>query len=118
MPLSTEELEARVQLLRDSYATKLPAKLEQMASNIAALTQAWDEECALDTGRLAHNLAGTGETFGFADIGGAARELETHLLAIQDGEFPRTELNQTKKLLDELVAVARQCGVSITPAKT
>ena len=113
MPLSTEELEARVKLLRDSYAIKLPAKLEQIGANITALAKAWDEDCALETGRLAHNLAGTGQTFGFADIGAAAHELETHLLAIQSEDRPHRAVAEMRALLGHLFTAAHESGVHV-----
>lgn len=111
MPISKSELEARIKKLREAYASKLPDKLARIGEGISELERLWDGERALEVGRLAHNLAGTGESFGFARLGTTARNLEHHLLAIESGERAVAEIGAARALLNRLVAEARASGV-------
>lgn len=111
MPISPAELEARVQKLRQAYASKLPDKLAQISAGIDELEERWDGDRALEVGRLAHNLAGTGESFGFPRVGTAARKLQHFLLAIEGGAREPGEIRDARALLNALIAEADAAGV-------
>jgi len=69
------DVEQRLARLREDYARALPAKLD-------ALEAGWREARHGGAGpwqeliRLAHNLAGSGASYGFSKLGDVARELE------------------------------------------
>ena len=98
-----------MQQLRRHYIEALPARL-------AALETAWDEHRSEISGgteglrRLAHNLKGSGATYGFPDISEAARSLEELLLA----ESPDREAQEKAcQKLTEIIAATRKSNRSM-----
>lgn len=93
--------------LREAYAKRLPAKLDEISS----LWQLFVEEKGKVSAeslatlhRMAHSLAGSGPTYGFTALGTAARSLETLLQSILDkGSRPTAAQQVTiNTLLDAL----------------
>lgn len=110
MPISADELAARVNSLRASYAQNLPEKLAQIATRVESLSSAWDDELGDEAARFAHNLAGTGQTFGFPTVGQAARRLEDELMSSKEEQAPGASL---KSALADLVSAAVAAGVQV-----
>jgi len=79
MDETQKKLLAQLQLLRENYVRDLPEKIEQIREEANALRSGWNVELLRTLHRHAHNLTGSGATFGFAEISAAARALE-HVL--------------------------------------
>ena len=74
----TMDIQSKLQLLRRTYATQLPAKVAELNQQL----DGWrgGEPGAADRlRRLAHNLTGSGASFGFGAISEYARPLENEL---------------------------------------
>lgn len=110
MPISADELAARVNSLRLSYAQNLPDKLDQIAARIELLSVEWSDESGDEAARFAHNLAGTGQTFGFPEVGQAARRLEDELVTSKARRVVTPTLSDT---FEELIRAAASEGVPV-----
>ena len=80
------ELQAQLQALRATYATRLPEKVARLIEFCRpfladdSANAAFDTEARQAAHRLAHNLAGSGATYGFVRVSAAARRLELALM--------------------------------------
>ncbi|MEI7645758.1 MAG: diguanylate cyclase, partial [Chloroflexales bacterium] len=86
-----QSFSARFEELRQSYAAQLVEKAAQMAASWQLIEAGTATSTAIeDLLRVAHNLAGTGSTFGFPDVSSIARSLEAALrsYAHADSGFP------------------------------
>ncbi len=73
-----------LQYVLAAYRAQLPEKLAQLEAACQALAEGpWDGERAAQAHRLAHNLAGSGATFGVGAISDAAFALEQLLLPLR-----------------------------------
>ncbi len=99
MPSKQQDVQEKIQLLRQQYADKLPDRITALKQDWLALNL--DE---LQTGqyetlvREFHSLAGSGSSYGFPQITTLSREIENVLLKIksadaQDLERLKTEIN-------------------------
>ena len=69
-----DEIELQLAVLRKGYARQLPEKIQRIEEACTSFwSQPWDEERCLTACRSAHSLAGSSGTYGFADLGKAAR---------------------------------------------
>jgi HPt (histidine-containing phosphotransfer) domain-containing protein len=102
---ATGDFEARLAALRARFQASLGAQIEALAS---ALTAAADAP-PVDAHRIAHKLAGTAPSLGFAEIGAVARELEAALdPAVAEARGARAaELGLARARLEALAAAAR-----------
>ena len=106
----TMDIQSKLQLLRRTYATQLPAKVAELNQQL----DGWrgGEPGAADRlRRLAHNLTGSGASFGFGAISEYARPLENELrrLAAVSSELGEGHAS-------EVVAHARALGLDPTVA--
>jgi HPt (histidine-containing phosphotransfer) domain-containing protein len=69
--------EAELAALRAEYAAVLPARLEELEQALGALARSPEQR--LVAARLAHRLAGTAGSYGFAAVSAVCRELELTL---------------------------------------
>ena len=68
---------------RGDYRRGLPRKLDEMERLIAGIgTDPGVDLAGLE--RLAHSMAGSGGTFGFTELGDAAKELEMSVQRLKD----------------------------------
>ena len=84
---------AQIEALRVKYGESLPDRAHHLRELWAAIEDGADrEEGLIELQRAAHNLAGSGATFGFAGVGEVARSIE-RLLESTDGSigFPSDE---------------------------
>jgi chemotaxis protein histidine kinase CheA len=66
--------------LKKKYAADLPQKVARVDAQVEAfLSAAWSEEVCFATYRQIHSLAGSAGTYGFGELGTAARTGE-HLI--------------------------------------
>ena len=93
-------IEEELGKLSDNYKAELPTKISQISSiweNIKS--SAWENTKLLELHKCAHNLAGSGRTFGFAEISAVALKLDN---AIK----PLIETNNAPNI-DSIVAIER-----------
>lgn len=103
-PSSNGALQAQLQTLRTTYATRLPEKIARLREicRAALEAEADENEIALTheardkAHRLSHNLAGSGATYGYAALGSIARRLELALL--ECGGEDRIDARQATRL--------------------
>lgn len=71
------EIAARLQALRDDYAARLPAELQQLRSLADELSDpALRSQALAQLNHRLHKLAGSAGSFGFTDLGKQAKKLE------------------------------------------
>lgn len=75
------EYQAKLDKLTERYRAALPQRLAQMRAAWAQVADEDDRDALADLHRVAHSLAGSGQTFGYAAVSRVARELETALAA-------------------------------------
>jgi chemotaxis protein histidine kinase CheA len=98
--------------LKKKYAADLPQKVARVEEQVAAfLAAGWSEELCFATYRQIHSLAGSAGTYGFAELGLAARTGE-HLIkrSLENksplGDPERQELGLILSKMKELAAAA------------
>jgi len=117
-------LQEKLRLLAEAYAAKLPDKIDQIDQMWRQLQAEWNEEGLQTLHRTVHSLAGSGKTFGFAEISVAAHDLEGILKGIMKLKTPASEQQcaQVQKKIEELRQPASHASpvqrVVSAPAKT
>lgn len=92
--MANEDVSAALEALQRKFAASLEEKisgLEQLLGQCAdgyAARGSLPADSLREAHRAAHSLAGSGGTFGFAELGEAARKLEDMLAARLNGETP------------------------------
>lgn len=74
-----DDVQARLQALRESYAKQLPDKMTAIQTHWHLLQATWDWQTLEQLHRLIHSIAGSGGSFGFHVLGNQAREIEIEL---------------------------------------
>jgi len=81
----SQQIEDELAKLRDKYKAELPAKINQIGRLWAKIkSSAWGTDHPPELHKCAHNLAGSGRTFGFADISTVARDLDLAIKPLID----------------------------------
>lgn len=90
------ELSSRLRLLQEEYARRLPEKLDQMEELWNKLLYVdWRDDLFALLQRMVHNLAGSGQSFGFPELSERAAELDKYLQPfIQHGKPPSDDMRQ------------------------
>jgi diguanylate cyclase (GGDEF)-like protein len=83
----TEPLDNALLELQRGYLASMPVRLEELRSDLTALTQGRTEAAASLKARL-HRLAGSGGSFGFLDLSAIAREAEQYLSGSHEHRGP------------------------------
>lgn len=114
----TGDLESRLAEIKRSYVAELPAKavaLEAVWRRVEA--QAWQPEAVEELQRMAHNLAGSGATFGFAALSRSARALEIPIrhLTQADTTEPVGARSRIPDLVAEVLAELRNAARGASP---
>ncbi|HVZ42959.1 MAG TPA: Hpt domain-containing protein [Ramlibacter sp.] len=84
MSISREELMRRIEAGRVEYARSLPAKVAHIEALVGPARTSADALRELE--RAAHSLYGTAGTYGFRELGNAARAVEEAASAMVAGE--------------------------------
>jgi len=84
MKYSQSEMEARLAEIRRSYLVSLRDKTEAIRQYRSTLCQQWNDATCHDLFMILHSLAGSAETFGFAEVSAAARVLVEQLRPLAD----------------------------------
>ncbi len=66
----------KIAILRKSFATKIPERLDKIQHHWTALQVDWQADVFDELHREVHSLAGASLTYGFVQPGTIARELE------------------------------------------
>ncbi len=105
---STTELQEKLRLLAESYAAKLPDKIDQIDQLWGQLQSEWNEEGLQMLHRMTHSLTGSGKTFGFAELSSAARILEESLKGLLQSKVHANEQQcvQIQQQIEELQRTA------------
>ncbi len=106
----SEELERKINIIRASFAGKLAGRLLDIKQAAEDLRQAEDPPAA-ETARktlnlIAHTLAGSATTFGFAEISKVAAEIEAMIEILETSDtgpiVSEGQLLELIKLIGEL----------------
>lgn len=106
----SDDVELQLAELRKGYARQLPEKARRVeAACEAFFAQPWEEERCATACRAAHTLAGSGGTYGFVELGKAARALEFAIKASLErkGPLDGAELAEARKHLAALKEMAQ-----------
>jgi HPt (histidine-containing phosphotransfer) domain-containing protein len=104
MKLSQEEIQARLAEVRQSYCESLAAKRDEIVTKWSSLNQQWDNEIYQSLYLIVHNLAGSAETFGLAQITRDARTV-VDLFKQHGSVLPDAALQQhISRHIDKLVS--------------
>jgi len=110
----TPALEEQLRVLSDGYARKLPEKLAQIGALWAAVRDgapsSWPLDALSNLHRMVHSLAGSGTTFGFAEVSKHARRAEIvlkplALAGVAPGASQKRDLESALHAL-EIVAIS------------
>lgn len=99
--LVANNLQNKLDALKQAYAQHLPAKLSQIEELWHKLCDKWDSEEIETLHRLVHSLVGSGATYGFKTLSDTARELETllkDLLSATPQATPEQQVHVTTNL--------------------
>lgn len=80
--VSETAFQEKLQSFAAIYAERLPNKISEIEKVWQRLQNEWDQDDLVLMHRMAHNLSGSGKTFGFADLSIKARILEQNLKRI------------------------------------
>lgn len=105
---STPGLQEKLRLLVESYAAKLPDKIDQIDQMWGQLQSERNEESLQTLHRMVHSLTGSGKIFGFAELSRVARDLEEDLKGMVKSKTPASEQQciQIQQQIEELRRVA------------
>jgi diguanylate cyclase (GGDEF)-like protein len=121
METKSPTLLAKLAELQKKYREQLPARLEELRQLWHATMQGDGDPTALkDLVRYCHALAGSGTTFGFAEVTRVARQMENTLRPFaEQGTMPDSEIvDRFEQLSDGLESAARSGGQNATEVKT
>ncbi|MDH4100140.1 MAG: Hpt domain-containing protein [Nitrospirota bacterium] len=102
----------RIDALRRAYARQLPERVEAMETLWAGQKGSNRTKAGLsELARQAHGLAGSGATYGFADVSQAARELELRIEAMVEAGGSLDE-QRAKEADAMLIALKQACNLA------
>ena len=115
MPDKKQDIQQKLQLLRQQYAEKLPAKINALAQQWHTLNpdpQSADYENLI---REFHSLAGSGTSFGFPQITKLSREIENILIGTnatkaQLSEQIKADINAKLSILQQAATQEQDTG--------
>jgi DNA-binding response OmpR family regulator len=117
-----DEVLKKLFAIRKSWAKNLPEKLKEINSAWKKLQDgAWDGDLFQQLHRKVHTIAGSGGTFGFPEIGIAAREAEILIKPLQQEArepslFDRDEISQKLEYLLDVCDQALKKAVPPPPS--
>ncbi|MEM1127834.1 MAG: response regulator [Bacteroidota bacterium] len=110
----------RLESQRTQYLKRLPDRLERMHSLWTQIDAAWNRELVWELALESHRLAGSGATFGFPDLGQAARTASELLQDLVDADVTPSidERFQIGLMLEWMHQEAGALDVSMMPFLT
>lgn len=105
----TEDINAKLARVRESYINSLSDKITQINKLWLALSKKWDKENYDELHLLVHSMAGSAETFGFPELTAIARQAVNKLRKLnttQDDENKQilVELNESFRILTLVIS--------------
>jgi CheY-like chemotaxis protein len=108
----TRAVEAQMRLLRARYLEKMADTIDALKAGLAQCHQAdFDAAAREDIRRIAHKLAGTGATYGFAEVSIRARCIDDQLKA-----DPMASSALLAPMVSALIEACCEARASLTPA--
>ncbi|MEY3218667.1 MAG: hypothetical protein RIT27_24 [Pseudomonadota bacterium] len=104
-------LEETLKILRADYATKLPAALQAIDEVWQQLEINWQTPTLEELHGKVHRIAGAAGSFGFPELGLAAKELEVFLQELHHYPHPATN-NELQKINDALISIRHLAQLS------
>jgi HPt (histidine-containing phosphotransfer) domain-containing protein len=95
--------------LQLEYLASMPARLEELRSDVAAL-RAGDPAIGPALEIRLHRLAGSGGSYGFAQLSSIARKAERWLADHREA----AELDQLEEIIDRLAREAEEAGKRVS----
>jgi len=86
---TANRLDEQLAQLRESFAARLPGRVEEIVGAWSAIEQnGWNAENGKRFHRFVHSLAGAAATFGFAPLSQSARQLELYVAPFLESGAP------------------------------
>ena len=104
----SDPVDRAFQELRREYLASLPARLDELRSDVAGFRAGMPEAAPSLRTRL-HRLTGSAGSYGFGELSKAAREVEHWLAEHQPAESVSLDV-----LLDRLIAAAGRAGKRVS----
>ena len=96
-----QELASAIRALGDVFVSRIPATMEEMEGELALIKQHYlDLTPWQNLHRHLHSMAGSAGTFGYAELGDRARELELRANEILKSAIMTTDQNRAHFILD------------------
>ncbi len=84
-------IQEKLAIVRNNYARQLPQRIQEIETGWRQLKETeWNAQSLAALHRKVHSLAGSGGTFGFSDLGRAARNMEVPLKMVLQSGRPAT----------------------------
>jgi diguanylate cyclase (GGDEF)-like protein len=107
MDNSATAVQDQLAQLRQSFTVNLPGRVAEIAqAREDAATNQWSEETFKKFHRLLHSLAGSAATFGHAEVGQSARQVEIIVKPLVEAEIPPSP-EQLGKIDERMEALKR-----------
>jgi diguanylate cyclase (GGDEF)-like protein len=101
--MDSQDFQQALKALQQEYIRALPNKFADIETLWHTLSDTWDADNFKTFIRLAHSLAGSGATYGFPDVGKAARALEQYCKTLAaDAPLSPEERTKVERLLASL----------------
>ncbi|MDX1838356.1 GGDEF domain-containing protein [Legionella taurinensis] len=112
-----EDVQHKLNALFATYRQSLPGKIETLREEWTALLKEWDKARLIDFHRNVHSLCGSAGTYGYTELGKAARALEVYLKSLLERPDPLSlnEQREIEQLLKYLELILTDC-IAETPS--
>ncbi|KTC99185.1 diguanylate cyclase [Legionella erythra] len=99
-----DDVQHKLNALFETYRQSLPGKVQKLREEWTTLLQNWDKSRLIDFHRNVHSLCGSAGTYGYTELGKAARALEVYLKSLLDHHDPLSidQQSQIEQLLKYL----------------
>lgn len=86
-----QDIQQKLELLRQGFISKLPSRMDTMSTSLEEFRATANTDALREFYRLVHSLAGAGATYGFAQLSTVSRTLEVELKKLVAQEQPLPE---------------------------
>ena len=112
--MSTNKVNEKLHALFIAYAKQLPAKISGIENLWKYLLHDWNQKQFEIFHREVHNLCGSAATYGYKELGHAARQLEVYLKSLlESSSISIDQQNEITNLLSRL-----KTTISLSPLVT
>lgn len=109
---NSASFEAAVERLRDRFRAEAGSRLDDFLGHMGSVESGKDQTLALE-GMInqVHRVRGVAKTFGFAELGQLAEDLENQLDADRKSMLPQEAVGAAKPRIDSFVAMMREIAI-------